>query len=103
MVISEKMAMGVLWLMRMSSLLCRERRTNPIAAAPMTLGTAKTTQPQMPQLRTNSTGKNMPMHQVQEQARKKAQKRDLSIQCGLLANLWRRVKGDDAFADSSIA
>src|ERR1043166_1838131 len=50
-----------------------DRTTHPIAAAPMTFGTAKTTNPQRPKSRTNSTGKNIPMHQVHEHARYAAQ------------------------------
>src|SRR5882724_4514435 len=103
MVISEKTAMALRWLMRRSSLVCRERITNPIAAAPMTLGTAKITHAQIPQLRTSSTGRNMPRHQVQEQPRNKAQKRDLVIQYELLARFGACVEGDHAFPHPSIA
>src|SRR5688572_8595076 len=94
--------------MRMRWLVSRERMTKPIAAAPTMLGMAKTTHAQMPQLRTNSTGRNMPMHQVQEQARKRAQRKDLSIwrsdhMIKSLSRLGGGVEGDDALADALVA
>src|SRR5687768_16066297 len=64
--------------------LCRgERIVHPIAAAPTQLGTAKITHAQTPYSRTRSTGRNMPMTQVQEQARKAARRRSLNFEVGL--------------------
>ena len=43
-------------------------RTHPSAAAPTILGTANTNHPATPKSRTISTGRNIPMHHVHEQA-----------------------------------
>src|SRR4051794_14374765 len=48
------------------------RKTHPIAAAPSTFGIVNTTHPQNPKFRTNSTGRNIPMHQVHDDARNAA-------------------------------
>src|SRR5690349_14771113 len=49
------------------------RSTHPIAPAPSTFGTANTTHPQIPKSRTRITGRNIPTHHVQLDARNAAQ------------------------------
>src|SRR5687767_10313270 len=89
-------------------LLSRDLMNQAMAAAPTIFGMAKTTQAQTPQLRTSRTGRNMPMHQVQEQARKKAQSVVLTMRrhdhmIKLLPRLGGGVKCDDALADALVA
>ena len=45
-------------------------------------GMAKTIQPQIPNSRTSSTGRNIPMHQVHEQPRNAAQARG-DLKCAI--------------------
>src|SRR3954451_23307496 len=61
----------------MSRLCVGVRSVHPIAAAPMQFGIAKITHAHTPYSRTSSTGRNMPMTQVQEAARKVARIRSL--------------------------
>src|SRR5687767_4588876 len=62
----------------MSRLCSRVRSVHPIAAAPTQFGIAKMTHAQTPYSRTSSTGRNIPMTQVQEAARKVARRRSFS-------------------------
>ena len=49
--------------------------SSPIAAAPTTFGAANTTHPGQPKSPMSSAGRNMPMHHVHEQARKRDRQR----------------------------
>ncbi len=48
---------------------CSSRKAHPMAIAPAILGMANVTTPANPNSRMISTGKYMPMHQVQDMAR----------------------------------